>query len=72
MVTGGPDALVDGLALVGDQSAQLGWIDAVWRAPSSATTVVLVALGEVHPARPVAKAARKASFKRQSAAIDQT
>jgi hypothetical protein len=64
------NALVDALELVGGQTAQVAWIETVWRAPSPATTIVLVALGKVHPVKAVAKAARKASFKRQSATID--
>jgi hypothetical protein len=41
-------------------------IGRLWRSSSSATDTVLAAIGELHPAKPVAKAARKARFKRRS------
>ena len=41
-------------------------ISQLWRSPSKATDTVLAAIGEVHPAKAVAKAARKARFQRRS------
>jgi hypothetical protein len=66
MVTGGPNGLTATLALAGDHGEQIGLLDCLWRAPSLATEMVLTALGEVHPSKIVAKAARKALFKRRS------
>ena len=66
MVTGGPDSLFDTLAIAGDHGAQVNAIGRLWRSPSNATDVVLAALGELHPERVVAKAARKARFQRRS------
>ncbi len=66
MVTRGPDGLVSTLAVVGDHGRQIAVIERLWRAPSSAADVVLAVLGEVHPSKVVAKAARKALFKRRS------
>ena len=48
------------------RSARFAVIERLWRAPSSAADVVLAVLGEVHPSKVVAKAARKALVKRRS------
>ncbi len=66
MVTGGPDSLCDTLAIAGDRDAQVNVIGRLWRSPSNATDIVLAAIGEIHPERVVAKAARKARFQRRS------
>ena len=66
LVTGGPDSLCDTLAIAGDHAAQVSVIGRLWRSPSNATDVVLAAIGELHPERVVAKAARKARFQRRS------
>jgi len=66
MVTAGPDGLRDTLAIAGDHDAQVSVISRLWRSPSNATDTVLAAIGEIHPARVVAKAARKARFQRRS------
>jgi hypothetical protein len=41
-------------------------IGQIWRSPSMATDMVLAAVGELHPTKIVAKAARKARFQRRS------
>jgi len=66
MVTSGPDGLVSALGIAGDHGQQIAVIERLWRAPSPATDLVLAAIGEVHPSKVVAKAARKALFKRRS------
>ena len=66
LVTRGPDGLCDTLALAGDHERQVALLGSLWRSPSPATEVVLAAIGEVHPVKAVAKAARKALFKRRS------
>ena len=66
LVTGGPDRLCDTLALAGDHARQIAVLGDLWRSPSPATEVVLATIGEVHPVKVVAKAARKALFKRRS------
>jgi hypothetical protein len=66
LVTVGPDGLCDTLALAGDHQQQVAVIGRLWRSPSVATELVLAALGQVHPVKAVAKAARKALFQRRS------
>lgn len=66
LVTAGPDGLCDTLALAGGHDAQIEVIGRLWRSSSTATGTVLAAIGEIHPAKVVAKAARKASFQRRS------
>lgn len=66
LVTRGPDGLCDALALAGDHERQVRVLDGLWRSTSPATEFVLAAIGEVHPVKVVAKAARKALFKRRS------
>ncbi len=66
MVTAGPEGLCDTLALAGNHDRQIRVIGQLWRSPSTATEPVLAALGEMHPAKIVAKAARKARFQRRS------
>jgi hypothetical protein len=67
MVTGGPDSLLSTLALVGDHGKQVDVVAGMWKAPSLMTEAVLTAVSQVHPTKLVAKAARKALFKRRSA-----
>lgn len=69
LVTGGPPALAASLALAGDDDRQLALLDRLWRSPSPDTEFVLAALGETHPAKKVAKAARKGLFRRRSWAV---
>jgi hypothetical protein len=66
LVTGGPDALCDALALVSAHDDQVAVIARLWRSPSRATENVLAAIGELHPVKAVAKAARKAAMQRRS------
>ena len=66
MVTDGPDSLPSTLDLVGDHGRQVDWINHAWNASSPLTELVLMAIAEVHPVRMVAKAARKALFKRRA------
>lgn len=66
LVTAGPDGLCDTLALAGSHDAQIEVLGRLWRTPSTATDTVLAAIGELHPTKVVAKAARKASFQRRS------
>ena len=66
LVTGGPDRLCDTLALAGDHARQIAVVGDLWRSPSPATELVLAAIGEIHPVKVVAKAARRALFKRRS------
>lgn len=65
LVTLGPEGLCDTLALAGGHDDQVRLIDRLWRSPSAATDEVLAAMGEEHPSKTVAKAARKARFKRR-------
>ncbi len=65
-VTAGADGLCSTLALAGSHAAQIEVIGRLWRSPSTATDTVLAAIGEVHPTKVVAKAARKAGFQRRS------
>lgn len=65
LVMAGPEGLISTLALAGDQDRQIKTIGQLWQAPSAATETVLAAIGETHPAKAVAKAARKALFRRR-------
>ena len=66
LVTAGPEGLCDTLALAGGHDRQIRVIGQIWRSPSMATDMVLAAVGELHPTKIVAKAARKARFQRRS------
>ena len=66
LVTAGPDGLCETLALVGNHDRQIAVLAQLWRSPSRATDGILAAVGELHPAKIVAKAARKARFQRRS------
>jgi hypothetical protein len=66
MVKGGPDGLISTLALTGDHGRQVDVVAGMWKAPSPMAELVLTAVSQVHPTKVVAKAARKALFKRRS------
>jgi hypothetical protein len=70
MIHDGPDALLATLALVGNESEQAEFVATIWRAPSQVTMIVLVAISKLHPNKLVSKAARKSSFKRESAQLN--
>jgi hypothetical protein len=70
LVHDGPEALLATLALVGNESQQAEFVATIWRAPSRATMVILVAISRLHANKLVAKAARKSSFKRESAQLN--
>ncbi len=67
LAVGGPPRLADGLAATGSTAQQATLVDSLWRVEGSYTTAVLDAVAEGHPDKAVAKAARKALFKRKSA-----
>jgi len=62
----GPEALHSTLSLSGSPDDEVRLLEGLWRAPSTATESVLEAVGRTHPSKAVAKAARKALFKRRS------
>lgn len=66
LIAGGPDSLIVGLAMAGDIEQQMAVLEGIWRAPSTATTSLLDAVGTLHPDKRISKAARKALFKRRS------
>jgi len=66
LATGGPEALVDALGLAGSHDQQAALVGRLWRLRSDATLPVLEAIGAAHPAKAVAKAARKACFQHRS------
>lgn len=70
MIHDGPDVLLATLELVGNESEQADFVATIWRAPSRATMSVLVAIAKLHANKLVAKAARKSSFKRESAQLN--
>jgi len=53
-------------ALAGSHDQQAALMGRLWRLPSDATMGVLEAIGATHPAKAVAKAARKACFQHRS------
>lgn len=63
LVISEPDTFVETFALAGDDAAQLELLERLWRLPSPTAAVVLSAVGKVHPAKPIAKAARRAAHK---------
>ena len=67
VVMRGPDAIAETLALAGDSEKQIAVLEGIWRLPSPATAKVLDAIGSLHADKRIAKAARKALFKRRSA-----
>jgi|GEM_PF-768866 len=66
LIAGGPDSLIVALAMAGDIEQQMAVLEGTWRAPSTATTSLLDAIGTLHPDKRISKAARKALFKRRS------
>lgn len=66
LIKGGPEAMVATLELAGNHEAQIAVLKPLWRSPSPATEAVLVALGDNHPTKVVAKAARRVAFQRRS------
>ena len=64
----GPETMVETFTTIGPLRHQAEWCDLVWRSPRDGTLDVLEAIGRTHPDTVVAKAARKAAFKRRSAA----
>ena len=69
LVGGGPAAVVEVVAGLGPPGEQAAMMDQLWRAPDPAATDVLDAIGRHHPDKAVAKAARRALFKRRSQAL---
>jgi hypothetical protein len=67
LAVGGPARLAQGLAATGPAAQQIALVERLWRVDGPYTTAVLDAIAEGHPDKPVAKAARKALFKRKSA-----
>jgi hypothetical protein len=66
LATGGPEAVVDAMALAGSHGRRTALIGRLWRLRSDATLGVLESIGAAHPAKAVAKAARKACFQHRS------
>jgi len=66
LVAGGPEGVAGALEELGNHEAQLRVIDMVWRIDGPYTSAVLTGIADAHPSRIVAKAARKALFKRHS------
>ena len=64
----GPETMVETFTTIGPLRNQAEWCELVWRSPHDGTLDVLEAIGRTHPDTVVAKAARKAAFKRRSAA----
>jgi hypothetical protein len=62
----GPDALAEHVSGLGPEAEQVATIEAMRKAVHPRTTDILHALGQHHPAKPVAKAARKTAFQRSS------
>ena len=69
LLTTGPAALVDCLALAGDEAAQARLVRELGGSPAVSAEEVLDAIGRNHPAKAVAKAARKALFQLRSAGL---
>ena len=66
LIKDGPEAMVATLELAGNHEDQIAVLKPLWRSPSPATSAVLVALGDTHPTKAVAKAARRVAFQRRS------
>jgi hypothetical protein len=63
MLSGGPDGLLSTLGVIGNEQRQSQFVETMWRAPSPARSLVLVAIDKAHPSKIVRKAARRALFK---------
>ncbi len=66
MVTHGPEGLVEVLEAVGSHAQQAERIQGLWRQSNPATPFVLEAIGQTHPTKVVAKAARKAAMQHRT------
>ncbi|CAN5711172.1 hypothetical protein BH18ACT15_BH18ACT15_15340 [soil metagenome] len=64
------DRLVGALMALGTEADQMTLLGAMWRSEQDAAGDVLEAVGSRHPSKAVAKAARKALFKRRSAGLE--
>ena len=62
LVTAGTDGVITGLAIVGGEAAQTRVVGDLGRIAAPPVGAVLEAIGRAHPAKPVAKAARKSLF----------
>jgi hypothetical protein len=71
LVSSGPADMTDVFQHVGNHETQLATLQQLWRLPSSAVGLVLVALGRHHPSAKIAKAARKASMQHASRQANQ-
>lgn len=69
LVENGPDGVIEVLEMAGDHERQVEVVSSLWRSSSEATDFVLTVISETHSSKTVAKAARKATFKRRSARI---
>jgi hypothetical protein len=67
LAVGGPATVADTLGDLGPPAEQANVLERLWRVDSPHTTAVLEAIADGHPDKGVAKAARKALFKRRSA-----
>ncbi len=70
LVTAGDGGLLACLAAVGDEPAQAQVVGGLGKSTASPAGAVLEAIGRSHPAKPVAKAARKALFISRSRAAN--
>lgn len=69
LAVAGPDDLVETLSELGPPAEQVQAIEAIWRVEGPAVAGVLAAIGSHHRTKVVAKAARRAGFKRRSAGL---
>jgi hypothetical protein len=69
LAAGGAAALIDMLSDLGPASEQVRLVEAIWRVEGPAVGDVLEVIGRHHDAKTVAKAARRARFKRTSAGL---
>jgi hypothetical protein len=69
LAAGGAAALIDMLSDLGPASEQVRLVEAIWRVEGPAVGDVLEVIGRHHDAKTVAKAARRARFKRRSAGL---
>ncbi len=66
LLTAGPAGMLECLALAGDEAAQALLASELGTSPAAPAEAVLEGIGRNHPAKTVAKAARKALFLRRS------
>lgn len=72
LVTAGNDGLLACLAMVGGETAQAQVVSDLGKEAMPQAGAVLEAIGQAHPAKSVAKAARKALFVMRSRLVNQT